>query len=455
MTGNVAGAPQAERLREMGMSADSAASKAPQYAHCETALDAAGAGGRRQSYWVPGRVELLGKHTDYAGGRSLLCAIERGFSVRVAAREDARVRVFDVVRNERHEVALARDAAGRPSDWSNYVGTVARRIARDFPDARRGVDIALSSDLPSAAGLSSSTVLVVAVALALLEANGLWGATGGSALFASREELAVYLGAIESGAPYGAFGDDRGVGTLGGSQDHVAVLCCKAGCLSQFAFAPVRREAEFPMSRGYSLAFGVSGVVANKTGAARERYNRLSRAVSRLLGQWNVETHRADATLAAALASAPDGRERMRELAERAAGRAADAAFTARELRDRLAQFLEEAFDLVPAASDALRRGALDELGAIVDRSQHLSEALLGNQVPETVALQRLAREQGAVAASAFGAGFGGSVWALVPTAAADEFVGNWGRLYRTSQPLAARRSNFFVSVPGPHADYW
>mgnify|MGYP001365015296 CR=1 FL=1 len=91
----------------------------------------------------------------------------------------------------------------------------------------------------------------------------------------------------------------------------------------------------------------------------------------------------------------------------------------------------------------------------MVDRSQHLAESLLANQVPETVALQRLAREHGAVAASAFGAGFGGSVWALVPGAAADDFVERWGRVYRASHPLAAKRSSFFVSAPGPRAVQW
>ena len=55
--------------------------------------------------------------------------------------------------------------------------------------------------------------------------------------------------------------------------------------------------------------------------------------------------------------------------------------------------------------------------GDLVDRSQQLAERRLGNQVPETIELARSARELGARAASAFGAGFGGSVWALVSRA--------------------------------------
>jgi len=54
--------------------------------------------------------------------------------------------------------------------------------------------------------------------------------------------------------------------------------------------------------------------------------------------------------------------------------------------------------------------GTWDKIGVLIDRSQDGAERLLGNQVPETIALARLARDLGAVAASAFGAGFGGSV---------------------------------------------
>ena len=45
--------------------------------------------------FVPGRIEVLGKHTDYAGGRSLTCAAERGFAVAYLPREDTRLRVVD------------------------------------------------------------------------------------------------------------------------------------------------------------------------------------------------------------------------------------------------------------------------------------------------------------------------------------------------------------------------
>lgn len=75
---------------------------------------------------------------------------------------------------------------------------------------------------------------------------------------------------------------------------------------------------------------------------------------------------------------------------------------------------------------------------------------MLGNQVPETNALTRIARELGAVAASAFGAGFGGSVWALVRTDQEESFKLEWAERYRSRFPESAKRSTFFSTCAGP-----
>ena len=72
--------------------------------------------------------------------------------------------------------------------------------------------------------------------------------------------------------------------------------------------------------------------------------------------------------------------------------------------------------------------------------------------MPETIALARLAREGGAHAASAFGAGFGGSVWALVDAAGAEEFRDDWLARYAALHPIAAARADAFITRPGPGA---
>ena len=94
--------------------------------------------------------------------------------------------------------------------------------------------------------------------------------------------------------------------------------------------------------------------------------------------------------------------------------------------------------------------GDIARVGELVDRSQQGVEQLLGNQVPETIWLARSARELGASAASAFGAGFGGSVWALVKSDRAEEFTKLWKERYDARFTQTARRSHFFETQAGP-----
>ncbi|HEY9229703.1 MAG TPA: hypothetical protein VIP11_23840, partial [Gemmatimonadaceae bacterium] len=123
--------------------------------------------------------------------------------------------------------------------------------------------------------------------------------------------------------------------------------------------------------------------------------------------------------------------------------------FTSDELVDRFDHFHGESEVIIPAAGNALVNNDLAGLGDQIDASQRGAERLLGNQVPETIALARSARELGAVAASAFGAGFGGSVWALVPSHASEGFVEAWreGYLHRFSQHVTG--AQFFITRAG------
>ena len=439
-----------EELRQLGMSPRNAAAKSALYRRCDEALDSLGAGDKRWSVWVPGRIEILGKHTEYAGGRSLLCTIERGFCVRAAARKDSTVRVVDVGIGQRFETPIDAMASAN-GGWQSYVATVARRLARDFPAARRGVDVALASDLPGAAGMSSSSALIIAVFISLSKANDLRSKPEFRTALSSREELAAYLGATESGDVFGQLAGDAGIGTFGGSQDHTAILCCEPGTISRFAFSPVRREAAIRLLPQFTFAVGSSGVIAEKGGTALELYNRISLAMHRLLEIWNQTTKRWDVTLADAVNSSHDAPDRLRTLASTVV----DRHIPTEHLRDRLEHFLVETYELIPTATDALDRSSLGEFGAVVDRSQELAESLLRNQVPQTSAMQRMARECGAVAASAFGAGFGGSVWALIPNAGAAEYLTTWESKYREAYPVYATKSMFFLSPPGPSAYQW
>lgn len=437
-------------LSAHGLSSAEAHAKAPLLERCSEMLAtfAQNADAPDVLIFAPGRIEVLGKHTDYAGGRSLLCAMERGFVFAARRRTDAHLRVMSVATGDMRELSLRYPHDASPGDWSAYVSTVATRLARDFPSVQHGADIAFASDLPAASGMSSSSALVIGIFLVLDAMNGLSQSEEFQRVIDSPEALGNYLGAVENGHPFGALAGGEGVGTLGGSQDQTAILCCRAAMLSQYAFCPVRAERTiaFPADRVFVVAY--SGVAAPKTASALLRYNEASLAVERILATWNGAQDVQFGSLGDAVASATDAAPRIRE---RLASYDADD-FTAARLVARFDQFVAEAFDIIPATADALARNDLVAVGALVDRSQRGAEDLLGNQVPETVALTRLAREHGADAASAFGAGFGGSVWALVAAENASRFADAWRAAYAQQFPVANAAAEFIITPPGPAA---
>ncbi len=399
----------------------------------------------RRAWFVPGRIEVLGKHTDYAGGRSLLCAIDRGFQLVSAPREDRIITMTDL--GLRMEATLEMDPAlpPAPGHWSAYPRAVARRLARHFPSARRGADIVFASDMPFAAGVSSSSAFLVATFLALAAANELERDNEFRHNIHSKEDLAGFLGAVESGYSFGPFPGDTGVGLFGGSEDHTAILCCEPGRLAVYSYNPVRHEHTIDLDPALRFIIGSSGIVAEKAGGAREAYNRASVATRRIVELWNEATGRGDRTLAAAVTSGAGAADWIRTIIRECGG-------GDNYLAGRFDQFVAESEEIVPAAVKRLRAGDYAGFGTIVDRSQSLAERLLGNQVPATIDLARSARALGALAASAFGGGFGGSVWALVRAADVPAFIERWSAEYRRTHPDLAGRAAFFATAPGSAA---
>ncbi|HSK08813.1 MAG TPA: hypothetical protein VK911_04510, partial [Vicinamibacterales bacterium] len=329
---------------------------------------------------------------------------------------------------------------------ARYPAAVLRRLARNFPGAATGADLAFLSDLPHASGMSSSSAFMVAVYLAMADLNGLASFEGYRRNVHTPEDLAGYLGTVENGQSFGSLAGDLGVGTFGGSEDHTAILCGREGELSLYSFCPVRHERQVTFPADHVLVVAVSGIVAEKTGRAMEAYNRASLAARAVLAVWNRASGRLDACLGHAVEAAGPGPIR------RAIENARENGFDAAALRDRFEQFYQESVEIVPAAADALEAGRLHEFGTLVERSQALAERLLRNQVPETIGLARRARELGATAASAFGAGFGGSVWALVASGDAERFRQQWAADYAVACPEAASVSRFLVTTPGTAA---
>lgn len=403
------------------------------------------------TWFAPGRIEVLGKHTDYAGGESLLAVLDAGVTVAVTdppagahgagagivARSDA---MPDAVRLDGSEHVGHVDHVDPlpPGHWGRYLRTVVARLERNFgplPPCR----LEVSSTLPLASGMSSSSALLVAAALALAHHHDLVADPRWVAALSAPEALATYLACIENGASFGELTGDAGVGTFGGSQDHTAMVCCRPGELARFTFVgslPALLEL-VPVPADLAFVVVMSGVLAEKTGAALERYNRSAGLAREVVRRWNAATGRADDSIGAALAASPAARERMEDLVGDDA-----------ELSRRLRQFVVESQVLIPAATRALHRGDLAAFGAACAESMRHAEDGLGNQIAQTRYLARRARELGAYAASAFGAGYGGSVWALADAGGATAYADRWLADYRATFPDQAAAASVLVTRP-------
>jgi galactokinase len=120
---------------------------------------------------APGRVNLIGEHTDYNGGFVLPMAIERETVVAAAPREDRTVRAYSVGLEEELTFDLDRPHPPRRGVWLDYVEGVARALeSRGIKLS--GADLLIDSDVPTGAGLSSSAALEISVGLALARVSG-------------------------------------------------------------------------------------------------------------------------------------------------------------------------------------------------------------------------------------------------------------------------------------------
>jgi len=393
--------------------------------------------------WVPGRLEIFGKHTDYGGGHTLVAPVPRGFIAAARSRHDAVVALHDASRREHFVVASGSE--GTPDaalkGWRRYAQTVVRRLAKNFPDAPLGADIVFASDLPPASGMSSSSALIVAIAAILLRLSRIDARPEWLANVVTPWDAAGYFACIENGMAFGSLAGDAGVGTHGGSEDHVALVCGKADHASAWTYVPPVPVADVRVPDDWRFVIASSGVAARKTGAARESYNNLALNVRALLQLWNAHESPAP-SLRAALASRSDAFERLQTLI------AADATTRPLNLGDRLEQFVNEDARVVEAVV-ALRAGDATAFGALAEGSQDDAERLLRNQTEETSALVTIARRLGAPAASSFGAGFGGSVWALVGKDDARSFPARWLTEYR-ARVAGHETATTFEARPGP-----
>jgi len=436
----------AAHFESLGMTPADAASRSRLFETLDERAPAILDGPAEWRRFTPGRIEIFGKHTDYGGGHSLLAAVPRGIALAARRRSDGVVRVGDIFDGQVIEVDPSKPLPPEYHGLRRYVHVVAHRLFVNFPGVQLGTNMAIASDLPRASGLSSSAALVVGVALTLIERAGLRDRGDWQRQLRSTDDLAWYLGCVENGLDFPGLPGAAGVGTRGGSEDHTAIIACKTDHVSLYRFVPVAPLGETPMPRDWTFVIGGSGVQADKADSVKDRYNRASNGARALLEIWNRHATKAAPSLADALMSAPDAIEQLTAWLEPSD----DGAFTADDLDRRLRHFVRETAR-APRAAMAFRDADSAALGELAAASQHDADELLGNQIPQTIKMAGLARDLGAFASSSFGAGFGGSVWAAVPSADAKAFGEEWMRVYRRHFPTLTDVP-WFVARPGPAA---
>ena len=398
--------------------------------------------------YIPGRIEFLGKHTDYAGGQSLTCAVQRAFCMVAARSEDAGLSLEDQGSGSSVFIPYKEESQAPPLNWAVYPRAVVRRYVLNFGIPETGVSISFNSDIPRASGMSSSSAFVV----------GLWlcmaGLTRVDELPVFRKnvstptDLSEFLGCVENGARYRDLDGDDGVGTQGGAQDHTAILCSRASELGYFGYRPLKRLGRVALPEDLSFVIASSGVHANKTAGARQDYNDAVGLARRAAEIWQTKNSNHSGLLEHVVRSpeySPGLFQRLVEEAESDFG-------IQTAILDRTRQYVQETQVIIPSAIEALASEDYGRLESLISESQKSADEGLGNQVPETRFLVDAALQSGAIASSAFGAGFGGSVYALVRKKKANAVLKKWIAAYGTRFANRLRKACFFTDATGPGA---
>ena len=402
--------------------------------------------------FCPGRLEVLGKHTDYAGGRSLIAAPELGVAMILCAGTAGRVRAHSQQDPDTCDFGFEATGAHIPTGWALYPATVLHRLAHNFPGQELGCHLACASDLPLAAGMSSSSALMTATFLCLTRLFSLDQCAEFLEQIREPKDLAMLVSCVENGQSFGTFEGDEGVGTFGGSEDHTAMLCSRQGHLSQYSFCPIELERRVRIPSDMVFVTVQSGVIAEKASGALESYNRLAllaQELTRLAAAQLDTSSEGSPNLAAYLRSDPENGQRLEQLI-RKPGQLLEQ--TPEDLLKRLQHFHLESEELIPAWPDPWTGASVPTIASLAERSTVAARDLLGNQVPETLWLTEALGEAGALAASPFGAGFGGSVWALIQRSSREEVLERLRCMRAPTRELQIAMAQAQTSAMGPGA---
>lgn len=268
---------------------------------------------------APGRINLMGRHIEHRGGSTNYMATNQRTTFVVAPREDDVIRIANLdpafpdaefgigdylQAGEPMTTAgwldfldsapIRRDLETTRGHWVNYVKSAVLRFQASTDMPLCGMDMLVSGNIPVAAGLSSSSALVVATAEAIVALNEL--------NLSTRE----FVDLCGEGEWY--------VGSRGGAGDHAAMKCAKAGCVTHLRFKPFEIGEVVPFPAGCAVLVVDSGEQAKKSEGARETFNARIRDYEAALSE--VKRHHPEFPLAyfRDLAFLPE-KDRVRALA--------------------------------------------------------------------------------------------------------------------------------------------
>ena len=400
---------------------------------------------------APGRINLIGEHTDYNGLPVFPMAVDRDIAAVFSPREDRRVRLVNTDPLFPDRTFDIRDSIPPypTGDWGNYCKAAVQGLLDYYRQKRtgverlRGFDACFDGDIPVAAGMSSSSALVVLSALLFLATNqlDLYTAEKG------KLQLADCLAAAE-----------RYVGTQGGGMDQAISLMGLPGHAVKIDFFPLRTRPA-PLADDYVFVVADSTIKATKTAEALDKYNRrpiecrlaaaiLHRVFSERYGRevpismlGDLKEQRLAVPQAeirpladSALHETPYTLEEIAALLDQDVEKTAHLYCRRRDgsifsepaggfkLKPRYRHVIEEA-ERVELSFQALSTGNIEAFGDLMNRSHESCRDLYEISCPELDRLVAAARRAGALGSRLTGAGFGGCTVSLVENSRLESFL--------------------------------
>ncbi|WP_085506111.1 galactokinase [Thalassobacillus devorans] len=356
------------------------------------------------SFFAPGRVNLIGEHTDYNGGHVFPCALSVGTYAIARKRDDKKVHLYSMNFEEMGVIETKIDNLeyDKTRDWANYPIGVAVMLKEAGYEINQGVDIAFYGNIPNGAGLSSSASLELVTAIALKELFHLDIDKVEMVRLAQKAEnefVGVNCGIMDQFA--------SGLG----KKDHAILLDCDT---LDYQYTPIVLKNEKLIITNTNKRRGLADSKYN------ERRSQCETALKELQAELAIDSL-GDLT---------------REEFEQHKHLISD-----KVVQKRAKHAVYENVRTVEAVQK-LNSGDIEGFGRLMNESHESLRDDYEVTGKELDALAEAAWQEGAIGSRMTGAGFGGCTISIVPEEATDRFIENVGRRYYESTGLEA---DFYV----------